>query len=957
MTRAYTAVTTIVALLACGMAAWAAPYCRVTPNTATLGNSQIRREWALQGGRWGTSGLSRGDGSERLVLSPTDEFVVKLYEGATIAGSECQWTAPVKSVGKSEVRLTFRATHPDSDLAVVVSYWLRGEEPWMRKSLAISGPPDLVVDEIEVERLQTSAAATRGGYGQPIFLDKAWYLGLEYPAGYNDVRPTTAERLLVLHHYPGRPIGDGLSSKTAVIGAAPRGLTRELAFSDYLDSIRIPTRSFLQYNSWYDLQGTELSPDNVLAAYRQFRQHLLEPYGLRMDAFVPDDGWQDPNSIWKPRADLYPEEFAPLARALEAEGSRLGLWMPLNGFNLNPEWGRQQGYEVSDRGRYYCLVGPKYHAEIRRVTEHRIREGNLAYYKHDFNQLQCTAPGHGHLPDQRHGHEASLDAEIGLLAWERQANPDIFLNVTSNVWLSPWWLMHADSIWMCASDFGYEKTFPQLSPREWDMSYRDAHFFQVYRQQGNLVPLSALMTHGIIHGRHCRLGGDRETLREFSDMVVLYYARGVQLKELYITPAMMDAARWQVLGEATRWAVDNAADLRYTVMVGGDPRQGEPYGYVHWNGDHGTVVLRNPAPWGQTIRVPFDQSVFYRGQPGREFAARIIYPYCDGTTIAWRSGEPHDWLVPACSVLLLEVRPGKAKGGAAVGPASDLVTDLGRRLEARADGSAVELSFRLAAETMARCDLYLIVTGPGQVDLTEVLINGARLDARTADGPGWRLRSFDLRDLAGQLVQVRASLPGVGERPFSPASARLQALLVADRPVTEPRDVARGRTPLPLGQGLRRASVKLLDAKLRRQATEHLTDTDLAGIQAGKLRFEIFDVNGEPQYADKWVLLNGERLARVPANKGELSAWQEVFLDLSPSQLARLKRDNTVVLTNAGGDCYKFRGVALSLQKADGRWVATPLDEGTYSSVGNWQYAEGEVFRGERSPEVRIRIP
>jgi hypothetical protein len=290
-------------------------------------------------------------------------------------------------------------------------------------------------------------------------------------------------------------------------------------------------------------------------------------------------------------------------------------------------------------------------------------------------------------------------------------------------------------------------------------------------------------------------------------------------------------------------------------------------------------------------------------------------------------------------------------------PSGDLVTELARTLDAGAEGSTIDLSFRLAAEKMARCDLYLVVRGPGQTDFTEVVVNGQRPEPRAAEGPGWRLHSFDLRDLAGQLVQVRAALPGVGDRPFSPASVHLQAFLVADRPVTEALDISPGQTPLPVGQGFRRASIKLLDESLQRRVTEHLTDADLAGIQAGKLRLEVFDVNGEPQYADKWVLLNGERVARVPANQGELSAWQEVFVDLSPSHLATLKRDNTVVLTNAGGDCYKFRGVALSLQKADGRWVATALDEGTYSSVGTWQYAEGEVFRGDRSPEVRIRIP
>ncbi|MBU0606666.1 MAG: hypothetical protein KKI08_02215, partial [Armatimonadetes bacterium] len=801
------------------------------------------------------------------------------------------------------------------------------------------------------------APTTRGGYGQPVFLGDAWFMGLEYPAGYNDVREADGKRTLVLHHYPGRETGEGLVSKTAVLGVTPRGLTRELAFSDYLDSVRVQTRDFLQYNSWYDLRSSELTIPNILHSYEQFKAHLLDPYGLKMNAFVPDDGWQDRNSIWQPDKGRYPDGFRPLAEGLERQGSRLGLWMPLNGTNLNTEWGREKGFEVSDRGKFYCLAAPKYNAEIRRVTAERIRDGRLAYYKHDFNGLRCTASGHGHLPTDRHGHEASLDAEIGLLAWERQVNPDIFLNVTSNVWLSPWWLMYADSIWMCASDFGYEKTYPQLSPREWDMSYRDAHFHRVYREQQNLVPLSALMTHGIIHGKLCKLGGAEETLREFSDMTVLYYGRGVQLKELYISPEIMDEARWRVLGQATRWAVTNAPVLRRTVMVGGDPRKGEPYGYVHWQGEGGIVVLRNPAPALGSIIVPLDQSVYYRGKLEQPFAARVVYPYRAAETRPWYAGTKVQWQVPGCTVMVIEVVPAKT-GGPPPPALADTPVVPSVTTRPAVDAPGVDFSFALPDEAMARCDLLLTVHGSGPTDFSSVTINGQVAKPRKANGPAWRMQAFDLRDCNGQTVAVAARLPRAGDRPFALTDCPIEAWLIADRPVA-------GDEPAPtsglfaVAQGYRRQSQRLLQKAIATggNAPVHLTDDELAHLRAAKLRLEVFDANREPQYADKWITLNGQRLARVPGNTGELASWQECFVDLTAEQLPWLQRTNRLTLGNAGGDCYKFRGLGLALQRADGTWVTTPADAGVYCSVANWLYAEGTPFAGGASPEVVITVP
>ena len=77
-----------------------------------------------------------------------------------------------------------------------------------------------------------------------------------------------------------------------------------------------------------------------------------------------------------------------------------------------------------------------------------IREYDIDYFKHDFNSFSCAADGHGHLPEAIYGREANVDAEIEMFGFLDEVNPGIYINPSSGMWLSPWWLMHVDTVWM-----------------------------------------------------------------------------------------------------------------------------------------------------------------------------------------------------------------------------------------------------------------------------------------------------------------------------------------------------------------------------------------------------------------------------------------------------------------------------------------------------------------------------
>jgi len=934
------------------------------PDRLVLQNKLVCRVLEKDDGIWHTVSFSRADGSEELRVQ-SDEVLIRLMDGTELALLDYRARSdPVsrKTSGRTVVRIEYvpsRDLPPDAPKALTIEYSLRHKEPYLRKMITLVVGESQSIDRLEVERFRTELPCERGGRGEPVFIGKAWFVGLEYPGS----ETTSKEGLVTLAHYPGRVrIQDEkthqwiIQSKTAVAGVGKKDDPLDLAFYDYLNTIRPRRRNMLHYNSWYDWRGDDLTIPNLVSTFEAFQKNLLDPYGIRMDAFVPDDGWQDYNSIWIPRKNLYLDGLGPLRKALEARGTRLGIWMPLNGTNLNTEWGVRQGYEKSDQGNFYCLAGPKYNAAIHEATRQLITQGNLLYYKHDFNHLRCTAPGHGHLPDDRHGHEANLDAELELLDYERRRQPQIFLNVTSSVWYSPWWLQHADSIWMNAEgDSGFNKAWPQLSPREWAMSFRDQTLYQRYKLDRHLVPVSDLMTHGIIHGKLESEGAGNETLREWSDYVVMYYGRGVQLKELYITPDLMTSDQWKVLGEATRWALKNRPTFQNAVWIGGDPRKGAVYGYVSWQEDRGIIVLRNVDIREQSIKVPFDKSVRYRGKPGRPFQGRVIYPFAEDLPAQFISGRPLPLTVPGASVMVLELRPGRARSStpASVPPLAGASAHLESKY------GRLEVRVPVPDEEMQRCDLLVIARSPrsaGSLNLKmDFRLNGQPASTRRAVSEGWIIDSLDLRPLRGKEVEIVVTLPDSGNGPFSSLEMTVSAWLAADRPV-KARPAPRESIPFAISQSFRRQTVPLLaDTKIsQRTPRQTLNAGDLLTIKTAKMRLSVFDSNSEPQYRDKFIFLNGQKLACVPANQGTLSAWQSFILDLTPDQLEWVKMSNIVELTNTPGECYKFTGLALAVQLADGTWVQSTPDDTVHSSVANWVYAEGEIFKGDRSGEIRL---
>ncbi|HPA19747.1 MAG TPA: enterotoxin [Verrucomicrobiae bacterium] len=381
--------------------------------------------------------------------------------------------------------------------------------------------------------------------------------------------------------------GETLTQSFAV-GVLPRGQMRR-GFLHYLERERAhPYRPFLHYNSWYDIswRGSLFNEATSLEAIGLFGERFIRAHGVVMDAMVFDDGWDDPKTLWQFNGG-FPRGFAPLMAPCKQYGTRLGVWLsPFGGYGelkkQRLQYGREQGYEINPTG--FSLAGPKYYAAFKGACVRMIREYGVNHFKFDGIAAGTQANG---------GADYVLDTEAmrRLMLELRREDPNLYINLTTGSWPSPFWLRYADSIWRQGHDMGLAGKGPKQ--QQW-LTYRDQETYRNIVGKGPLFPLNSLMTQGVAYSRSGMAGDPTFDSAGFKDDVRAFFGSGTGLQELYIQPGKLAPGDWAVLAEAAKWSRANADVLVDTHWIGGDPSKLEPYGYASWSRRKGAVMLRNP---------------------------------------------------------------------------------------------------------------------------------------------------------------------------------------------------------------------------------------------------------------------------------------------------------------------------------------------------------------------------
>lgn len=533
-------------------------------------------------------------------------------------------------------------------LHVTWSLVLLDGSSYLRQILTITAAgKDVPISRVELIDLRLPGARVSGSVeGSPIVAGNL-FVGFEHPLSRSKVTGDRAtawmERDL--------PLRAGQSIMySSVIGVARDGQMRR-DFLAYLERERAhPYRTFLHYNSWYDLgYFTRYDQAGALDRVNAFGHELAEKRGVKLDSYLFDDGWDDHKSLWKFN-DGFPNGFTPVKAAAEKYGAEPGVWMsPWGGYDGPKQeriaFGKAAGYEIVGGG--YTLSGPKYYAAFHDVCMEMIHEYGVNQFKFDgTGNVDSVVPGSRF--------DSDFSAAIHLIGELREAKPDIFINLTTGTWPSPFWLMFADSTWRGGDD---DSTAGVGSYRERWITYRDAQTYENVVQDGPLYPINSLMLHGMIYARfHKYL--DKDPGNDFRNEIRSYFGTGTQLQEMYITPSLLTAANWDDLAEAAMWSRANADVLKDTHWIGGDPAWLEVYGWASWAPREGILVLRNPSDKAQTIHIKLQDA--FELPPGAAETYEAKSPWKDDANhqaMMLNAQQVHEFRLAPFEVLTLDMVP------------------------------------------------------------------------------------------------------------------------------------------------------------------------------------------------------------------------------------------------------------------------------------------------------------
>jgi len=604
----------------------------------TLSNDAIAAKWSISGGalRWmSLSNLLTGatlplDSSvfalvprEGSVLRSTDFKIIGEPAVEEIPNSPDSAKAADHIPGR-QIRIELEDA--SAKVGIVWTATLRESANYIRQSITIrAAQQPLALTQISlIDAVLPDAVVSGHVKGSPVTAG-TWFLGFEHPLSECRVRADRATCWLARE----LPLQAGQSvTYSSVIGVThPAQMRRD--FLRYVELERAHHyRTFLHYNSWYDLGYFDrYNEQGAVAVVQAFGEQLTKQRGVKLDSFLFDDGWDDPTTLWHFNPG-FPDGLAKVAKTAASFNAAPGIWLsPWGGYDKPKEQrlasARAQGFETNEGG--FALSGPKYYRYFRDTCLDLIA-------KYGVNQFKFDGTGNANEVIKGSEFDSDFDAAIHLIGDLRARKPDLYVNLTTGTYPSPFWLLYADSIWRGGDDHSF--TGVGTNRQRW-ITYRDSQIYRWVVEEGPLFPLNSLMLHGMIYARYAeRLGVDPG--HDFPDEVHSYFGTGTQLQEMYITPTLLSSADWDVLAEAANWSRANAGTLEDSHWIGGDPSRLEVYGFASWSPAKAILTLRNPSDQPQDFTAslaallelpPGAASTFAAHAPWKNESAKLPVPF------------------------------------------------------------------------------------------------------------------------------------------------------------------------------------------------------------------------------------------------------------------------------------------------------------------------------------------
>jgi hypothetical protein len=630
----------------------------------TLQNNRIEASWQIRDARLDSLVIrdkTPHAGYMDATLKLNAPFSVELNAIGVLHASDLQISSPARiehltpnpTASRASERLPGVTVHysladPQDRFHADWAITLRQGSHYIRQILTITaGASPLSLSGVSMIDARSPVISLAGTVkGSPLIAGN-FFLGFESPLSESSVVANHG----VCELHSGVPIPAGESAQfSSVVGVARPGQMRR-AFLTYIERERAhPYRTFLHYNSWFDIGFfNPYTQQEALNRIHAIGDELNKKRGVTLDSFLFDDGWDNTNDLWKIRPD-FKDGFAPLTQAAAEYGTAPGVWLsPWGGYGPAKQarvaTAKRDGYEIVDGG--LALSGPRYYKLF-----HDAVTGMVTNFA--INQFKLDGTGNVDQVVKGSAFSSDFDAAIHLIGDLRQLKPNLYINLTTGTWPSPFWLFYADSIWRGGDDTEFAGVG---TDRERWITYRDGDTYDEIVKQGKLFPLNSLMLHGIVFAQKApHLSTDPGN--DFANEVHSYFGTGTQLQEMYITPSLLTEADWNVLAESANWSRRNASTLVDTHWVGGDPRWLQVYGWAAWSPQKAILTLRNPSNQAQDFKLDIGPAFELPTEAAHKFTAHSPWSVdAPQPAIELEADKPYTVHLAPFQVLTLEAIP------------------------------------------------------------------------------------------------------------------------------------------------------------------------------------------------------------------------------------------------------------------------------------------------------------
>jgi hypothetical protein len=570
---------------------------RIKPGRAAISNAFLSLEFSLANNR-ARMALIKNLRAAKTMAVEGEDFALEFGSGRTAKASDFRLErVKEKSAEPSGKRLVFELRL--EDLRVRMTTEMHAGESWATRWLEIEGGKEQLAG-LSLARWRSTAATgpvgpgkqadTLGfpsGCGQVVYAQDLFF-ALAHPGAEN----FATDGFISCHipAYDELTAGKIVRTRKLVIGAGEAGAARH-AFFQYVSASRaVPARMIFLVNDWYWKDKNR--PVQALEALVRVKKES----GVPIDSFTLDDGWDfdwdEATGIWRRLNRLrFPGGWEALQAAGRPASIGVSLWFgPIGGYGHRKkriEFARKIGYELN--GDRLCLAGTRYRAHVIESFSNWAAAG-MDYIKVDGFWPNCQKTDHGH-PVGPTGAIAQMDALMEVFAAWRRVKPDLQIGYTSGSNPSPFWLQHVDFIWRGGADDSHAGVGEPFD--------RHNTFIDICLQahRATDVPLSAFVTFDIVQDR---ISGNRDDVFERGAWWLA--ARTSLHHDWYIQASDLTTQRWRSLAQAAKWAKSHEKVFQYSRMVGGDPSQGEIYGFSAFDNERGTLALRNPSAEPRRLR-------------------------------------------------------------------------------------------------------------------------------------------------------------------------------------------------------------------------------------------------------------------------------------------------------------------------------------------------------------------